>query len=313
MIHILTRKKTCFFILLLAPLFVHAQNTSLDFGKFSFSLTPRILQDGSITDLSLGMNYSDSLGGEIQFGNTQIARNEEIPGADDSLNAVKETIYEISFLPVQYRFLQKPNFKLMIGAGLYYEYDKLEEKGFFTLNFLEDLGLERVNSYKNDFTTHLVGPLLDGRVLFNSEWFNICFTAGIVPVFYASFDQKLSMEPFLYPSSTDLSENNWGSPYFYLSLDSIILKYVNAAFSYNYAKLTKQVIDYDDNLDWIYPEQSVVIQTIMVEISALLPVGNGISFQAGYGYMHDFISVDSAKTVEEGKHYLILSTKKTFF
>jgi len=326
MIQTLWRKKACFLILFFLPLFVHAQNISRAFGNFSFSLTPRILPDGSIIDLSLGMVYSDSLGGEVQFRYTQIAGNEEITGADDSLNAIKETIFEIFVLPVQYRLVQKQNSRLMVGAGLYYEYDKLEEKGFFTLNFLEDLGFERVNSYKNDFIMHLAGPLLDGRVYYNSEWFDIGFTAGIVPIFYINFVQKLSMEPLLSPGTASLSENTWGSPYFYLSLDSTILGLVNTTFTYNYARLAKKVVDFDDNLDWVYPEQSVVTQSIRIEVSVLLgsklfggkkmsdaQPGSEISFQVGYGYMHNFISMDSSPVIQEGKHYLILSTKKLLF
>ena len=312
MIRVSLRKKSWFLVFLLLPIFARAQNTSLDIGSFSFSLTPRILQDGSITDLSLAMLYSDSLGAEIRVRNTQIAKNEEIAGADDSLNAIKETIYEVFVLPIQYRSV-RDNLRLTAGAGLYYEYDKLKEKGFFTLNYLEEEGLERVNSYKNDFTMRLAGPLLDAGILYNSEWFNIGLTAGIVPFFHIDFTQRLSIDPLMSPSAADLSEKTWGAPYFYLGLDSIIFKYINATFSYNYARLTKQVINFDGNLNWIYPEQSAVTQSIMIEISALLPLKGGISFQAGYGYMHNFIGLDSSPVIQEGRHYLILSTKKTGF
>jgi len=305
-------RKTAVLAFLLLPIFAHAQNASLDFGNFSFSLTPRILKDGSITDLSLAMFYADSFGAGIRVRNTQIAKNEEISGADDSLNAIKETIYEVFALPFQYR-LVKDNLRLTAGAGLYYEYDKLDEKGFFTLNYLEEVGLERVNAYKNNFTMHLAGPLLDAGFFYNSPWFNAGFTAGIVPVFHINFAQTLGIDPLMNPAAANISENTWGSPYFYLSIDSIMFKYLNATFSYNYARLTKQIIDFDDNLEWIYPQQSVVSQSIMIEISALLPTGSGISFQAGYGYLHNFIGMDSSPVIQEGKHYLILSTKKTSF
>jgi len=307
-----TLRKTAVLAFLLLPTFAHAQNTSFDFGNFSFSLTPRILKDGSITDLSLAMFYSDSFGAGIRFRSTQIAKNEEITGADDSLNAIKETIYEVFALPFQYRFV-KDKLRLTTGAGLYYEYDKLDEKGFFTLNDLEKMGLERVNAYKNDFTMHLVGPLLDAGIFYNSKWFDIGLTAGVVPVFHVNFAQKLRIDPLMNPAAANLSENTWGGPYFYLSIDSIMFKYFNATFFYNYAKLTKQIIDFDDNLDWIYPEQSVITQSIMIEVSALLPMGSGISIQAGYGYLHNFIGMDSSPVIQEGKHYLILSTKKTSF
>jgi len=311
-------KLRIFLALLLLPLCVYAQDeepVSFMFGNISFSLTPRILEDGSMTDFSFGMMYSGSMGLDIQLRGTQIAKNEEIGGTDDSLNAIKETVYEVFVLPVQYHLVQKDNVRVMAGGGLYYEYDKLNEKGFFTLDFLEELDppMERVNSYKNDFTMHLVGPLLNGKVFYNAEWYKLGFTAGVVPIFHTSFTQKLRMEPLLHPSTADLAENNWGSPYFYLSLDAILFKYVNTTFSYNYAKLNKKVIDFDGDLNWIYPEQSVLNQSIMIEVSGLLPVGQGLSFQVGYGYMHNFISLDSDAAIEEGKHYVIVSTKRMWF
>jgi len=327
LIRVSLQKNSCFLVLVLLPLFAHAQSKPLDFFQdLSYLLTPRILEDGNITDTGFGMMYSGPIGGEIRFRYTQIARNEEISDTDDSLNAVNEKVYEVFVLPFQYRFIQKPNLKLMGGAGLYYEYDKLNEKGFFIMNFLEDLGLERVNAYKNEFTMHLVGPLLDGSVHYNTEWFNIGFSAGIVPVFYVDSTQKLKMDPLIHPGTADLSENTGGSPYFYFTLDSIMFKYVNVTFSYNYAKLTKKIITpqlegYQNNegqliitdRSWIYPEQSAVTQSVMIEISALLPVGNGISFQIGYGYIHNFISLDSSPVIQEGKHCLILSNKKISF
>jgi hypothetical protein len=41
-------------LLLYAPLCVFAQNKWYDLGNFSFSLSPKILKDGSITDIGVG-------------------------------------------------------------------------------------------------------------------------------------------------------------------------------------------------------------------------------------------------------------------
>jgi len=370
MMRILLKKKVCLLALLLLPLFVHAQeqeqepeqsqiqnprqnqnqnqnqNREFNFGSFHFALTPRILEDGSITDFSIGMMYWGAMGAEIQFRSTQTATNEEISGVDDSLNAVKGTTFEVFVLPVHYRFVQKDKLRASIGAGVYYEYDKLDEKGFYTWNELEEMfiehvdpqdqqkmilvPMERVNSYKNDFTMHLVGPLLDGKFSYYTEWFGFGLTVGVVPIFNTSFAQTVRMEPMFYPKpgTADISESSWGSPYFYFTFDTIIAKYLNATFSYNYAKLKKKEISpgFDGYIDderedklvitdryWSYIDQSVVNQSIMIEISALLPVGGGMSFQAGWGYQHSFISYDSRSVIDEGKHYLILSTKKTTY
>jgi hypothetical protein len=70
-----------------------------------------------------------------------------------------------------------------VGGGLYYEYDHLAEKGFFNMPELEALGKERVNSYDNDFSMHLVGPLVDAGLSYRASWISAGFSAGVVPVY----------------------------------------------------------------------------------------------------------------------------------
>jgi len=41
-----------------------------------------------------------------------------------------------------------------------------------------------------------------------------------------------------------------------------------------------------------------------------LPFGDEVNLQIGYGYMLNFISLDSNPAVSENKHYFILSTRK---
>jgi hypothetical protein len=289
------------------------QDKTVNLGSFNFFLSPKILEDGSITDFGFGLAYNDSWGGELRFRYTAIEKNEEIPGTEDSLNAINEKFFEVFLLPAEYRFVDQSQFRFWFGAGIYYEYNKLIEKGFFNMPVLETLNppRERVNSYKNEFSMHLFGPLLETGLNYFSEKLNINFTIGFVPVFFLTAAQKMSIVPLLDPEKADYSQNTWGSPHFFLNFESTVFKYINMMLIYDAAWLKYQFIDFDENMKWIHPDRIVVTQSLKSEVSLLYPFSNDISFQIGYGYMLDFISLDSAPAVSEGKHYLILTTKKT--
>jgi hypothetical protein len=300
-------------VLLFMPCLAFPQDKEINLGKFSFFLSPKILADGSITDVGAGLIYKDSWGGDLRFRYTNIEKNEEIPGTEDSLNAINEKFFEVFLLPAKYRLIDQSDFRFWAGAGLYYEYNKLTEKGFFNMPVLETLNppLERVNSYKNDFSMHLFGPLLETGIYYFSDKFNISFSGGLVPIFILAAAQKMSIVPLLDPDVADYSQNTWGSPHFFLNLESTIFKYVNIMLLYDAAWLKYQFIDFDENMKWIHPERAAVTHSFKIETSFLYPFGNDMNFQIGYGYMLDFLSLDSAPAVSENKHYLILSTKKT--
>ena len=302
-----------FLVSLFIPCFAFPQDKTVNIGNFSFFLSPKILEEGSITDAGIGLTYKDSWGGELRFRYTAIEKNEEIPGTADSLNAINEKFFEVFLLPAEYRFIDKQNFKFYAGAGLYYEYNKLKEKGFFNLPVLETLDppRERVNSYNNDFSMNLFGPLIESGFSYYSSKFDVNFFAGLVPVFFLTSAQKMSIAPLLDPIIADYSQKTWGSPHFFLNLETTVLKYANLLLLYDAAWLKYQIIDFDENMKWIHPDRTVVTQNLKVEASFLYPFSNEISFQIGYGYMLEFISLDSDPAVSEGKHYLILTTKKS--
>jgi hypothetical protein len=280
-------------------------------GNLSFFLSTKILEEGSITDAGLGLAYNNLWSGDLRFRYTNIEKNEEIPDTDDSLNAMKEKIIEVFFLPVQYRLSNRSNLKFWAGVGLYYEYNKLTEKGFFDMPALENLGLERVNSYTNDFKAHLFGPLLETGINYFSNRLSASFNVGLVPVFFLTASQEMSIVPLLHPGKADYSQNTSGSPRFFLNLETTIFTYINLMLLYDAAWLKYQVIDFDDNLNWTNPDRTVVNQSLKFEASLLLSFTGETSFQIGYGFMRDFVSLNSAPAISEDKHYLILSTKKT--
>jgi len=310
-------KKTAFFIFLLLPCFVYSEGITLNLGNANFFLDTKIMKDGSITNVGLGINYNDILGGEIRGQSEITSTNEEIndPTVADSLIAIKEDIYELYLLPIQYRASINLNSQWKAGVGLYYEYQKTNEKGFMDMPVLETLGFARINSYTDDFSMHLLGPLIDAIAKYNAEWFNVRLSFGIVPIFFLTTNEKQKMIPLF--ETVNHSQNTWGSPYLYLGLNSIFFKYVNLAVNYNYALLKYDVIDLDfDEKEAkfipIFPENKVVSHSLMIEVSALLPLG-GMNFQIGYGYIHNSYTINSDNPVSNNKQYIILSVKNLVF
>ena len=287
------------------------QEEKFSFGKLEILLSPRILENGSFTDFGIGYAYKDNLSAQVRFRYTTTEKNEEISGAADSLNAITENFYEFFLLPIKYN-KETPNFKFWAGAGAYYEYNKLMEKGFFDLPVLETLDppLNRVNSFNNDFRMHLLGPLIEAGLNLSYKYFKLDLYAGVVPIFFLTSKQKTSIIPLL-GNPANFSQNTYGSPHAYASLDINIVKYINFMLLYDTALLKYQVIDFDENMNWIHPDRSVFTQSLKLEASLLLPLGSDVSFQVGYGFMKNFISLDSRAAISENNHYLVLSTKKT--
>jgi hypothetical protein len=305
--------KTLLIIFLFSwPVCTFSQNTQLNIGNFSFSLSPKILKDGSITDAGFGFNYTEQLGGELRLRYIATSKNEDLFDVKDSLNAVSENIFEIFLLPLEYSFIRNTNNRLWFGGGIYYEYDNLNEKGFFNMPVLETLipPRERVNSYTNEFSMHIMGPLLDTGYRHNWEKFVMSISGGIVPVFFLHSTQKTKIIPLLDPQTAEYTQNTWGSPYFYINLDTVILKYINLVFLYDLSKLTYKVLDFDSNLAWINPEQNVTIQILKTEASLLLPLGGSMRFQIGYGFKFDYTRFGSGSIVENNRQYVILTVKK---
>jgi len=306
-------KKCCLlFCIAVIPFYVCAENQIVDLGRFNFSLSPKILKDGSITDIGLGIMYTDTLGGELRFRNTNISKNEELLGVSDSLNAVTENSFELFILPIKYYVYKTASFRLWSGAGLYYNFNTLAEKGFFNMPALETMNppRERVNSYTNNFSMHLLGPLADIGISYTADWFNVAFSGGIIPVFFLHSSQEISIVPLLDPNHAEFSQDTWGSPHFYVSLDSILFKYVNLVLLYDFAKLHYRTLDFNDNLKWITPERSIATQSFKIEASVLLPMGGNMRGQIGYGYTFDTTRIDAGVTISGNRQYLILTAKK---
>jgi len=303
-------KRICLLFFILIPCFAYSEGMSLDLGVADFYLDTKIMDDGSITNVGLRIKYDETWGGEIRGKSEKTAKNEEMDasGVADSLIATNETVYELSLLPLQYRSAINQDSQWRVGAGLFYEYKKSNQKGFIDMPRLEDFGFARINSYKEDFSMHVFGPLADIGILFNSEKLVFNLSGGVVPVFYLTASEKQRLYPLF--DTVSHSQNVWGSPYFYLYMNSTFFRYINLAARYEYSKLKYDVIDFDADFNPLFPKSTTVNQSIFLEASAILPFKSlGMGLQVGYGYLINIYTIDSGNPITKNKPYFIISGK----
>jgi hypothetical protein len=310
-----TEKMNCYKILVTGilwsfiPATAFTQRQQFDAGPFSFSSATKILKDGSITDMGIGYAYTENFAGELRlrFSNEiKTSRfDEKVP---DSLNASNENNFEIFALPLKYMIMKNKNIEFHTGAGLYYSYGTLTEKGYFNMPALETLGKEKVHSFSNDFSRHILGPDIETGFNCRVGWFNVFINAGIVPIFWLYSRQKMGIVPLMEPDAANYSQTTQGTPFFYTDAGFTLFKYILLVFLYDSSRLNYKVIDFDNNLKWYNPERAVVSQSLRIEASLLIPV-RGMAYQIGYGHTFDTTRLDSAPPVRNNKQYLILSVK----
>jgi hypothetical protein len=194
---------------MISPISLFSESSAFEIGRFSFALSPKILKDGSITDMGIGYRYGDNMSASLRLRYSTISKNEKLEDMEDSLNAINENILDVFLLPIQYYFLRIPEHELWLAGGIYYKLDILDQKGFFNMPVLETLmpRRERVNLYKNEFSMHLIGPLTDFGYSFRKDFFDVTFYGGIVPVFFLHSNQQMSIIPLLVPQTMDNSQN----------------------------------------------------------------------------------------------------------
>ena len=304
--------------------------TAQEIGRFSFNLTNKIMEDGTIMDSSVGMNYTGDFSGEVRFRRTKTEKNEEFDNVDDSLNASAQEILEITLLPFNYSFIKTSDVKLWAGIGGYYYDRTLKEKGYFTWSILDDLfDLDPLNSYKNDFSMRTLGPIIDAGFTYRgSDWIKLSLSGGIVPIFATWAKQTVSIFPLMDPDTADYSQNLSGSPYLYgdlsgtISLPKLLPLFRNQGFSpsnwklwvsllYDYSRLKYEDLGFnlvEGKFVWIMPEVNVVTQSFKLEGALLIPLG-GMHFQIGAGRIFDSMTADSGVQIRKDKNYLNIAGK----
>jgi len=289
-----------------------AEGFSLDFGRYNMSLTPKVLEDGAQTDFSFGIFYTNAMkfAGEIRLRYESESANDIVWGINDSLLTRDRTVFELFFLPVKYHFFKGQDFSLYAGAGLYYEYNKLQENGFFNDSSLyEPAGPDHYNAYVNDFTGHAVGPLIDAGVNYQNNFFYGSLSVGVVPVFYMDRSQTWKLSPFMDPPSYNVASKGFSSPYFYINLDAAVsFRYFSlfASLLYEYSRLSYIAAGFTDSGTWSDVAQIFEYRNLAFEISVLVNLGyGGFMPQIGYGRIFN--------EVTGGSNYIVVGVKKLWF
>jgi hypothetical protein len=295
-------------ILLFLPAFAYASDLLV-------TLSPKVLEDGSSTDFTASIPYLDYFTGTLRVSFASEAANGTLSGVADSLNASTSSNWQVFLFPFDYYFRSGP-FNIWLGVGAYYNYTSLAEKGFFNMPELMVLGHERVNSYTNDFSMHVLGPILDGGIKFPfDDWLNTSLSVTLIPIFSLWTDQCTTVVPLMDPLALDFSQSSTGSPYLFIDLKASFFTYISLAFMYEVSQLKYQVIDFNydpttKDFLWSIPERTVIAQSFKIEVALLLPVGEEFGIELGYGKTFNSTEIVSGSVLQENKQYFIFSAKK---
>jgi hypothetical protein len=278
-------------------------------GNLNFSLNSAILENGAQTDFLLNYRYTGAAEGELRFNYIKESYDERLyEDIEESLAVNHEKTAAVFLLPFRYMFFGDSRFNFNAGAGVYYRYNSLVQSGYFNMTAL---GENSLNIYNNDFSMHLLGPLVEAGLFLGMDALSVALTAGIVPVFYLGRDQSMRVKPYAGDAFFDYSQNTGGSPYFYVDLSGTFFKFFGVDFSYEYAKIDYNVIGIDKNRNWVTQKSEVVTRTLKIDAFILVPAGGGFSLQLGYGRSFDTIEVDSSTPVNSDKYRIIIGLKKT--
>jgi WD40 repeat protein len=282
------------------------------FGNMSLSLNTNVLEDGSETNFSLGYLYKPATEGALRLRYTKTSYNDDwndAEGYEESLMANNEIIFETFLLPYRRYFFAGSLLSLNAAAGVYYEYNKLDVEGYFN-HSNASVGL---NMYRNDFSMHILGPLVEAGLRFRTRPVEIELNAGIVPIFYLRRDQSIQIRPFMGPDFFDHSQNTSGSPYFYGELNGLFFKVLSLGVTYEYSRINYDIISIYEQGKWSTPTEELASRSFKLEASILLPLSGGMSLQLGYGHSFNTIELDSGTPVNDNEHYFIIGTKKYSF
>ncbi|MDR1248448.1 MAG: hypothetical protein LBK63_04005 [Treponema sp.] len=299
-------------MLLSFPAFAQSSDKPFELilGRLNFSLGTDVLEDGSQTDILLGYRYAPSAEGEIRFRYVKESYNDNMYDLEESLIANDEITFEIFLLPLRHHFFDNSTLSFNAAAGLYYDYNALNQHGYFNRTDLTP----SLNTQRNDFSMHILGPIVEAGLHFQTQPVDVQLKTGIVPIFYLRRDQSMRMKPFMGDEYFDHSQDTSGSPYFYGELNGIFFKFLSLSLLYEFARIDYDVIGIDGAAKkWTTLEEELITHSLKAEASVLLSFGRGLYFKVGYGHSFDTIILNSSTPVEDNAPYLIIATEKLVF
>ena len=278
-----------------------------------YSITPKILENGTQNDISFGFFHTQDLkfGSEIKLRTIKTSELGEIWEIPDSMSTGEYDAYEVFLLPVNYQFIKNDYFSLRAGVGTYYNYNKSKTRGYFNdKNLFEEVTPDHYNSYNYDFTGHAVGPILDLETSLRWKFLYFSFSGGVVPVSYFYNEMSLRLSPLMTPPEFSVSGESASGPYYYLNLDFAVnfLKYFTLFVTLfnEFSRLKFNSIEFDDNGRWTSIDTTEDYNTFALEISLLVNLGSG-SFMPLIGYGRTFDEETG------GKNYFMLGVKKILY
>ncbi|MDR2543338.1 MAG: hypothetical protein LBC80_07825 [Treponema sp.] len=294
------------FFFLISLAWAETGGFNLNIDRYNLSFTPKILEDGIQNDFSFGLFYSNEkkMAGEIRMKHTRGAANDTVWDIEDSLMTRDQQVYEFFLLPLNYHFLRTSGFSMRAGGGLYYEYNKLNENGFFNDSVF-------YNAYANDHTASAIGPLFDLGISYRGSFFSSTLSFGLVPVFNLNRKQTWKLSPMMNPNPLySVASQSRCGPYTYLYWDSIFnFNYFSLFFSFlnNRSNLNYTAAGFNDLTgDWADIKEEIKYKARAIEISILIHLKESYFHpQIGYGRIFN--------EVTGGGNYLLFGVKKTWF
>ena len=296
-------------LLLIVFLLVSPVN-AFDFGKFSFSIQPKIPTDeGSLSDYGIGFRYTDKISSEIRLKMTERRTTEKFSGIDSSLNVVVNSETKWSLLPLQYSFFRTEKNTFSAGLGIYHYRQKLEENGYFNLIFLET----PVNAYINNFTMNITGPIIEAQFSSAfSDFFTITAAAEIVPFAFINTKQTVDIIPLYFTGAFTHDQSQSGALVFQGKLATGIFDLVDISGIYNGFFHTFDSIDFDDDLHTIVTSKKSLSQSFQIEGSVNIKI-NPVDVNIGIGGIFNSVYLDSVRATEGRRLYFVFGGKKTFW
>jgi hypothetical protein len=282
---------------------------SIAIRNISIFMDTNILEDGSETNFSLGYRYTPLTDGSLRLRYTKTSYNDNWnndESYDESLMANDELIFETFLLPYRRSFFSGSPLSFDLGAGAYYEYNKLDVEGYFH----HVHPLVGLNMYRNDYSMHLLGPLAEAGLRLRTRPVYITLDLGIVPVFYLRRDQSQLVRPYMGTEFFEHSQDTSGSPYFYGELTGVFFGLLSLGVKYEYSRIDYDVISIDGSGKWAIAPEELVARSFKLEASLLLPLSAGLSLQLGYGRSFATIEVDSGTPLDDNGYYFTIGLEK---
>jgi hypothetical protein len=118
----------------------------------------------------------------------------------------------------------------------------------------------------------------------------------------------MMMKPLMGPGVAEYSQGTIGGPYLYIETNSVFFNLVSLSFFYDFTHLRYISVDFDENLEWYTPEQTVDTNSFKMELSLLASI-SAVTAQIGVGFALDSIILNNNEAINRNHWYFIFAIK----